>query len=115
MSAYIEVDHGEGSPPFTDPVRVHSLAEGSFALGKDDEVFDALSGGRDATMAPEDRDSGRAPLIARRGMPSPCSPAVGWDDFRLIADPPILPDRHFWPEWACVSSAAAAEWLRGGS
>jgi hypothetical protein len=112
MSAYIEVDYGEGSPPFTDPVQVYSLTEGSFVFGKDYEVFDALAGGRDAAMAPEDRDPRRAPLIAPRGMPLPCSPAVGWDYFRLVADPPVLPDRHFWPEWRCVSSVAASEWLR---
>lgn len=112
MSAYVEVDRGAGSPPFTDPVPVHSLTEGSFAFGKDYVVFDALAGGRDASMAPEDRDPGAAPLIAPRGMPSPCSPPVGWDYFRLVADPPALPDRSFWPEWRCVSSAVAAEWLR---
>src|SRR5262249_33711861 len=62
MSAYVEVDHGEGSPPFSDPMQVHSLTEGSFAFNKDYEVFDALAGGRDAAMAPEDRDPSRSPL-----------------------------------------------------
>lgn len=113
MSAYVEVDRGVGWPPFTDPVQVHSLTEGSFAFGQDCDVFDALAGGRDAAMAPEDRDPRAAPLIAPRGMPSPCSPSVGWEYFRLVADPPVLPDRYFWPEWGCVSSAVAAEWLRG--
>ena len=112
MSAYIEVDHGEHSPPFSDPVQIHSLTEGSFAFGKDYEVFDALAGGRDASMAPEDRDPSRAPRFPPRGMPSPCSSTVGWDYFRLIANPPNLPNCHFWPEWRCVSSTVADEWLR---
>jgi hypothetical protein len=112
MSAYIEVDHGDRSPPFSDPVKVHSLTEGSFAFRKDYEVFDALAGGRDAAMAPEDRDLGRAPLFSPRGIPSPCSPAVGWDYFKLIADPPNLPDPYFWPAWRVVSSLQAGEWLR---
>jgi hypothetical protein len=112
MSAYIEVDHGDGSPPFADPVQVHSLTEGSFVFGKDYEVFDALAAGRDAAMAPEDQDPNRVPLFAPRGMPSPCSLAVGWDYYHLVADPPHLPNRHFWPEWRCVSSVVAAEWLQ---
>src|SRR5262249_40444386 len=112
MSAYIEVDEGESSPPFADPGQVFSLTEGSFGFGKDYEVFDALAGGRDAAMAPEDRDPSRAPLIAPRGMPSPCSLHVGWDYYRLVADPPNLPDRNFWPEWCCVSSATVLQWLR---
>ena len=112
MSAYVEVDHGDGSPPFADPVQIHSLTEGSFVFCKDYEVFDALAGGRDAAMAPEDRDPNRVPLFAPRGMPSPCSLDVGWDYFRLIADPPRLPNHHFWPEWRWVSAAVAAEWLQ---
>lgn len=112
MAAYIEVDHSEGSPPFTDPMQVYSLTQGSFAFRKDYDVFDALAGGRDAAMAPEDREPSCAPLFAPRGLPSPCSLAVGWDYFRLVADPPVLPDRHFWPEWRCVSSAVAAQWLQ---
>jgi hypothetical protein len=112
MSAYVEVDYGERSPPFSDPIQVHSLTEGSFALRKDYEVFDALAGGREVVMAPEDRDPSKMPLFAPRGIPSPCSAAVGWDYFRLIADPPNLPDRHFWPEWRCISAKVAAEWLR---
>jgi hypothetical protein len=112
MSAYIEVDHGDRSPPFSDPVQVQSLTEGSFAFDKDYEVFDALAGGRDASMAPEDRDPSCAPLFPPRGMPSPCSHAVGWEYFCLVADPPNLPNCHFWPEARCVSSAVAGEWLR---
>jgi hypothetical protein len=77
MSAYIETDQGERSPPFSDPVRVRSLTDGSFAFGKDYEVFDALAGGRCAAMAPEDQDPSRAPLFAPRGIPSPCSLVVG--------------------------------------
>ena len=112
MSAYVEVDHGERSPPFTDPTQVYSLTNGSFAFGKGYEVFDALAGGREAAMAPEDRDPRRAPLIAPRGMPSPCSAAVGWDYFYVVAEPPDLPNRHFWPERRCVPSAVAAGWVR---
>ena len=44
MSAYIEVDHGEHSHPFSDPAQVYSLTEGSFAFGKDYEVFDEQHG-----------------------------------------------------------------------
>jgi hypothetical protein len=112
MSAYIEVDDGAPSPPFSDPMQILSLTEGSFSFGKDYEVFDALAGGRDAAMAPEDRDPRRAPLFAPRGMPSPCSQSVGWDYFRLVAEPPNMPNCYFWPEWRCVSPALAAEWLR---
>jgi hypothetical protein len=112
MCAYIEVDHCKKRPPFSDPVHVHSLTEGSFALGKDYEVFDALAGGRLAAMAREDQDPRRRPLFAPRGMPSPCSSSVGQDYFRLVADPPDLPDPYFWPEWRCVSAASAAEWTR---
>jgi hypothetical protein len=112
MSAYVEVDYGARSPPFSDPTQAHSLTEGSFAVDKDYAVFDALAGGRDGAMAPEDRDPSRAPLFAPRGIPSPCSLAVGWDYYRLIADPSDLPDGHFWPKWRCVSSAVAAEWVR---
>ena len=111
MSAYIEVDYGEDSPPFADPVQILSLTEGSFTFGKDYQVFDALAGGRNAAMTPDDRDLKCTPLIAPRGMPSPCSLPVGWDYFRLVADPPTLPDTHFWPEHRCISSAAAAHWL----
>src|SRR3954454_24363036 len=68
MSAYIELDHGVRSPPFSDPVQVHSLTEGSFAFGKDYEVFAALAGGRGAAMA---RETGIRAL--RR-----CSPHGAW-------------------------------------
>jgi hypothetical protein len=112
MAAYIEVDYGDHSPPFTDPKQVFSLTEGSFAFDKDYEVFDALAGGRDAAMAPEDRDPRCTPLFAPRGMPSPCSSAVGWDYFFLVAEPSDPPDRHFWPEWRCISPSVAAEWLK---
>ncbi len=99
--------------PFTCRLpHVHSLTEGSFAFGKDYEVFDALAGGRDSAMALQDREPTRAPLLAPRGMPSPCSPAVGWDYFRLVAEPSDLPDRHFWPPWRRVSPREAAEWLQ---
>jgi len=113
MSAYVEVDRGDRSPPFADPMQVYSLTEGSFvACGWEYDVFDALAGGRDSCMAPEDRNPSLAPLFTPRGMPSPCSSAVGWDYYRLVADPPDLPDKYFWPECRCVSSAVAAEWLR---
>jgi hypothetical protein len=93
MSAYIEVDYGDGQPPFSDPMQVHSLTEGSFTFDKDYEVFDALAGGRNAAIAPEDKDARRVPLFAPRGLPSPGSNAVGWDYFRLIADQLNLPMR----------------------
>jgi hypothetical protein len=112
MSAFIEVDHGDRSPPFSDPAMVQSLSEGSFSFGKDYDVFDALAGGREASMAPEDRDPSRGPLFAPRGMPSPCSQAVGWDYFYLIAEPSSPPDRYFWPAWRCVTPDLAAEWVQ---
>jgi hypothetical protein len=112
MSAYIEVDHGDGSSPFSDPERVYSLTEGSFALGKDYEVFDALAFGREGAMAPEDQDPSRAPLFAPRGMPAPCSLSVGWNYFYLVAEPSDPPNRHFWPERKCVTPTVATEWLR---
>ncbi len=111
MSAYIEVDYGKDAPPFSDPMQVYSLTNGSFVV-EGYAVFDALAGGRDAVMAPEDRDPNRAPLFAPRGMPAPCSAAVGWDYYRLIADAPDLPNRYFWPAWRCVSSDVAADWVQ---
>jgi hypothetical protein len=81
-------------------------------FGKDYDVFDALAGGREASMAPEDRDPSRESLFPPRGMPSRCSAAVGWDYYRLVADPPGLPDPYFWPEWRCISSAVATDWMR---
>ena len=45
-------------------------------------------------------------------MPSPCSAAVGWDYFYLVAELSNPPNRYFWPAWRCVSPAEAAEWLR---
>jgi hypothetical protein len=112
MSAYIEVDYGDRLPPFTDPQQVYSLTAGSFILGKGYDVFDALAGGRDAAMSPEDRDPNNAPLFAPRGMPAPCSPAVGWDYYYLVAEPPNLPNGHFWPARRCVSPDVAAAWVR---
>src|SRR5262245_11240338 len=110
MSAYIEVDYDHQSPPFSDPVQVHSLTEGSFAFGKDYEVFDALGGGRNVKLPAEDRDPARTPLFAPRGMPSPCSPSVGWEYFYLVSEPSDPPNSYFWPQRRCVSSARAAEW-----
>ena len=46
MDAFIEIDYDEGSPPFSDPVHIYSLTEGSFSFGKDYDVFDALAAGR---------------------------------------------------------------------
>ncbi len=33
MSAYVEIDYGDLVPPFSDPITVYSLTEGSFVLG----------------------------------------------------------------------------------
>lgn len=110
MSAFIEVDHSGGSPSFTDPVQIYSLTEGSFSFDKDYAVFDALAGGRDSAMPPEDRDPRRAPLFAPRGIPSPCSLTVAWEYFYLIADASGPPDPHFWPEHRCVSTEVAERW-----
>src|SRR5712691_537842 len=99
MSAYIEVDHGQQSVPFSDTAQIYSLTEGSFSfVGNDYDAFDALGGGRNAAMAPVDRDPLRAPLFAPRGMPSPCSLAVGWDYYYLVAEQVQSPNRVFWPQ-----------------
>jgi hypothetical protein len=55
LTACIEIDQSDQSPPFSDLWSVHSLTEGSFAFFKDYDVFDALAGGREAVMAPEDQ------------------------------------------------------------
>jgi hypothetical protein len=112
MSAFIEVDHSDGLPPFSDPVRIYSLTEGSFSFGKDYEVFDALAWGRDSQMSPEERDPARRPLIAPRGMPSPQSLVVAQSYFYLVVAPPDLPDQHFWPAHRCVAPGRAEEWAR---
>jgi hypothetical protein len=112
MGAFVEVDHADGSPPFSDPVQIYSLTDGSFAFDKDYEVFDALAWGRDSQMAPEDRDPGRFPLIAPRGMPSPQSLVVAQDYFYLVATPSDLPDKYFWPAHRCVVPGTAEEWVR---
>ena len=111
MSAYIEVDHGLQVMPFSDPIQVYSLTEGSFVLDKRYDVFDALAGGRRDVM-PQDDDPSRSPLIARRGMPQPCSLSVGWNYFFVVCDKSHLPDRNFWPESRSVAPDVAAEWLR---
>jgi hypothetical protein len=112
MSAYIEVDHGNQSQPFSDPMQIYSFTEGSFVFGKDYDVFDALAGGREAKLAPEDREGTHVPLFTPRGMPSPCSSAVGWNYFYLVAEEHDLPNEYFWPKWRCIPPAVAAEWLQ---
>ena len=62
MNAYVELDYDKRSQPFTDPTQVYSLTNGSFALDKGYQVFDALAGGRNSVMAPEDQDPQR-PLV----------------------------------------------------
>lgn len=44
LSAYIEVDHGDCSPPFSDPDQIFSLTEGSFVFDKAYAIFDAIAG-----------------------------------------------------------------------
>jgi hypothetical protein len=112
MNAFIEVDYGDGRPPFSDPVQIYTLTEGSFAFGKDYEVFDALAWGRDSSMALEDRDPSRRPLIAPRGMPSPQSLTVAQSYSYLVAVPSDPPDPYFWPTHRCVTPATAEEWVR---
>jgi hypothetical protein len=112
MSAFIEMDHGDGSPRFVDPAQITSLTEGSFVFGKDYEVFDALAWGRDCTMRPEDRDPTRLPLIAPRGMPSPQSLTLAWNYFYLVTEPSAPPDQNFWPAHRCVPPRTAEEWVR---
>jgi hypothetical protein len=112
MSGYLEIDYGDHTPPFSDPVRIHSLTEGSFSFGKDYDVFDALGDGRNGAMRLEDRDPECVPLISPKGMPSPCSLEVGWDYFYLVADQSDLPNPGFWPQTRCVPPAVAESWLR---
>lgn len=112
MSAFIEINYGRDSPPFSDSVQIYSLTEGSFVLGKDYEVFDALAWGRDSQMAPEDRDPGRRPLVAPRGMPSPQSLTVAQNYFYLVTPPTDFPDHCFWPAHRCITPVTAAEWVK---
>ncbi|MBI1900383.1 MAG: hypothetical protein HYS13_04610 [Planctomycetia bacterium] len=110
LSAFIEVDHGDRSPPFSDPEQIYSLTEGSFSFGWEYDVFDALAAGRSSTYAPEDREDHPEPLFAPRGMPSPQSLTVAQDFFFLIADRGRPPDRYFWPAHRCVEPHVAEEW-----
>jgi hypothetical protein len=114
MSAYLEVDHGIDLAPFTDPTQIYSLTDGSFSFNKDYEVFDALAHGRSILYPVEDQDPKHRPLFAARGMPMPCGPEVAHDYYRLVAEPPDLPNDYFWPNDRCVSPAQASEWLRTG-
>jgi hypothetical protein len=112
MSAFIEVDHGDGLPPFSDPMQIYSLTEGSFSFGKDYKVFDALAWGRESQMSAEDRDPAPRPQFAPRGMPSPQSLDVAQNYFYLVATPPDLPDQYFWPAHRCVAPGTAEQWAR---
>jgi hypothetical protein len=108
MATFIEVDHGDRQPPFSDPVQIHSLVDGPFNVDRAYDVFDALAGGRESQMAPEDRDAHRLPLIPPRGMPEPCSASVAQNYFYLVCEPADPPDRHVWPAWRCVTPAEAS-------
>lgn len=112
MAAFIEVDHGDGQPPFSDPVTIHSLVDGPFNLDRAYDVFDALAGGRHSHMAPVDRNARRLPLIPPRGMPEPCSASVAQYYFYLVCESADRPNRHVWPEWRCIAPAEAAGWVR---
>ena len=112
MAAFIEVDRGDGQPPFADPVQIHSLVDGPFNLARAYDVFDALAGGRESQMRPEDRDARQLPLIPSRGMPEPCSSSVAQNYFYLVCEPADPPNRHVWPAWRCITPAEASAWVR---
>ncbi len=112
MATFIEVDCGQGQPPFSDPVQIRSLVGGAFNLPRAYEVFDALAGGREAQMRPEDRDPRLLPLIPPRGMPEPCSDSAAQSYFYLICEPADRPDRNVWPPWRFVTPAEASDWVR---
>lgn len=103
MAAFIEIDHGDQQPPFSDPVQIQSLADGSFNVERAYDVFDALAGGRVSRMSVEDRDANRLPLIPPRGMPERCSASVAQSYFYLVSETPDPPDRHVWPSWRCIT------------
>jgi hypothetical protein len=111
MNAYVELDYDTRSRPFTDPTQVYSLTDGSFALDKHYRVFDAIAGGRNSVMAPEDQNPARIPLIAPRGMPAPCSAAVAWDYYYMVAETADSPDTYVWPAHQRVLPSVAEDWL----
>lgn len=112
MKAYIEFDCSAVAPPFTDAMQILSLTEGAFSLSRDYLVFDALAGGRQARMAPEDQNPDNTPKYAPKGMPVPQSIEVAQDFFRLVANPEHPPNHYFWPAHRCISTAEAREWMR---
>src|SRR5262249_18143150 len=111
MSAYVEVDYDMRSQPFSDPTQVYSLTNGSFALDKGYHVFDALAGGRNSAMSPEDQEPASIPLIPPRGMPTPCSAAVAQDYYYIVAEATEPPDHYVWPAHRCVLPPVAEGWL----
>lgn len=113
MYGFVEVDHADSGPSFSQTETIYSLTSGSFEFGGGGyDAFDALAGGREAEMRPEDRDPNRIPLIAPRGMPNPRSAAVAWTYFYLVTSPSDLPNRYFWPQHRCVSPEVAEEWVQ---
>ena len=117
MYPFTEIDYGDGLPPFSDVQQIFSLTEGSFNV-HDYTLFDALAGGREDSLAPEDRDPARRPKFAPRGIPTPRSLAVSQCFLYLIDDPIDVsgaPDRHFWPADRCVDPDEADEWVKKGS
>ncbi len=69
MKAYIEFECSGVAPPFTDAMQILSLTEGAFSLSRDYLVFDALAGGRQARMAPEDQNPDNTPKYAQEACP----------------------------------------------
>src|SRR5262249_40529863 len=74
-------------------------------------VFDALAGGRNSAMSPEDQEPASIPLIPPRGMPTPCSAAVAQDYYYIVAEATEPPDHYVWPAHRCVLPPVAEGWL----
>ena len=93
-------------------MKIWSLTHGSFALGKDYEVFDAIGHGREAGYAPEDQDPTHVPKFPPRGMPMHCSPEVAEEFFMLVVPTGERPNPYFWPLHRCVDPVTAGDWVR---
>ena len=115
IEAFIEIDHSDAAEEFSSWHQVHSFTHDTFLLHRDYDVFDALAGGRNAAMAPEDQDPAREPMVPPRGMPSPRSLSVSQSFFYLVSDPidPAgPPDSYFWPKHRCVDPDEAEKLIQ---
>ena len=109
MYVFIETDETDAVPFSGD--HIFSFANGPIQPHRDYNVYDALAGGRNSQMFPEDQDPKREPLFAPRGVPSPCSLGVARNYYYLVAEPNDMPSGRFWPKERCISPAEAEDWL----